>query len=207
MAEQQGGGDGDGRSRARGGGAPLLVICGNLTWAFVHPRPQGGGVRAGDHPDRRRVVDDLVAVAAYHGRGPGGSGAAVARPLPRGRAGRPRRLQRCVGDLVRHEPQVRGAGPGRTGHGNVCSRRSRPKRTRQATSTGTSRSTPRSCGPTSTRPAPGPIRRRPWPQRGAGPGEHQGETPWQSLVARLVKVVVEARDLAARGAGSPARST
>ncbi|MFJ9952621.1 hypothetical protein [Kitasatospora sp. NPDC091207] len=43
--------------------------------------------------------------------------------------------------------------------------------------------------------------------KGAGPGEHQGETPWQSLVARLVKVMVEARALAARGAGSPARST
>nr|BFD96516.1 hypothetical protein KitaXyl93_78760 [Kitasatospora sp. Xyl93] len=43
--------------------------------------------------------------------------------------------------------------------------------------------------------------------KGAGQGEHQDETPWQSLVARLVEVVLEARALAARGAGSPPRST
>ncbi|MFI2611664.1 transposase [Kitasatospora sp. NPDC018614] len=43
--------------------------------------------------------------------------------------------------------------------------------------------------------------------KGAGPGEHQGETPWQSLVARLVEVVLEARAWAARAAGSPPRAT
>ncbi|KUN18606.1 transposase [Streptomyces corchorusii] len=43
--------------------------------------------------------------------------------------------------------------------------------------------------------------------KGDGPGEHQDETPWQSLVARLVEVVLEVRAWAARGAGSPARST
>ncbi|CAM5683012.1 transposase [Streptomyces gancidicus BKS 13-15] len=37
--------------------------------------------------------------------------------------------------------------------------------------------------------------------------EHQGETPWQSLLARLVEVVREVRAWAARGAGSPANST
>ncbi|MEU3760063.1 transposase [Streptomyces albogriseolus] len=37
--------------------------------------------------------------------------------------------------------------------------------------------------------------------------EHQGETPWQSLLARLVEVVQEARAWAARGAGLPANST
>ncbi|NIY69517.1 transposase [Streptomyces malaysiensis] len=43
--------------------------------------------------------------------------------------------------------------------------------------------------------------------KGAETVEHQGETPWQSLLARLVEVVQEARDWAARGAGSPANST
>lgn len=43
--------------------------------------------------------------------------------------------------------------------------------------------------------------------KGDGPGEHQDETPRQSLVARLVEVVLEVRAWAARGAGSPARST
>jgi hypothetical protein len=37
--------------------------------------------------------------------------------------------------------------------------------------------------------------------------EHQAETPWQSLVARLVEVVLEVRAWAARGVGSPASST
>lgn len=37
--------------------------------------------------------------------------------------------------------------------------------------------------------------------------EHQGESAWQSLVARLVEVVLEVRAWAARGAGSPASST
>lgn len=37
--------------------------------------------------------------------------------------------------------------------------------------------------------------------------EHQGETPWQSLLARLVEVVREVRAWAVRGAGSPANST
>ncbi|MFG2197378.1 IS5 family transposase [Kitasatospora sp. NPDC048715] len=43
--------------------------------------------------------------------------------------------------------------------------------------------------------------------KGAGAGEHQDETPWQSLVARLVEVVLEAKVWAARGAGSPRRFT
>lgn len=37
--------------------------------------------------------------------------------------------------------------------------------------------------------------------------EHQDETPWQSLVSRLMEVVREARAWAARAAASPARST
>ena len=37
--------------------------------------------------------------------------------------------------------------------------------------------------------------------------EHQGETSWQSLLARLVEVVQELRAWAARGVGSPASST
>ncbi|MFG3368869.1 IS5 family transposase [Streptomyces sp. NPDC048156] len=37
--------------------------------------------------------------------------------------------------------------------------------------------------------------------------EHQDETPWQSLVGRLVEVVLEVRAWAARAAGSPASST
>lgn len=43
--------------------------------------------------------------------------------------------------------------------------------------------------------------------KGAEEGEHQPETPWQSLLARLVEVVQEVRASAARGAGSPANST
>jgi transposase len=39
--------------------------------------------------------------------------------------------------------------------------------------------------------------------KGDVPAEHQGETPWQSLVARLVEVVREVRAWAARAAGSP----
>jgi hypothetical protein len=42
--------------------------------------------------------------------------------------------------------------------------------------------------------------------KGAEPNEHQGETPWQSLVARLVEVVQEARAWVARAAGSPPSS-
>ncbi|MFD9062776.1 hypothetical protein ACFVZ3_14800 [Kitasatospora purpeofusca] len=41
--------------------------------------------------------------------------------------------------------------------------------------------------PTSTRPVPAPVRRRPWPQKGVGAAELRHETPWQSLVARLRK--------------------
>lgn len=48
-------------------------------------------------------------------------------------------------------------------------------------------------------PAPG--------SKGASGREHQDETSWQSLLARLVDVVREARAWAARGAGSPASST
>ncbi|TWF72860.1 putative transposase of IS4/5 family DUF4096 [Kitasatospora viridis] len=43
--------------------------------------------------------------------------------------------------------------------------------------------------------------------KGAGSGEHQDETPQQSLVARLAEVVLEMKAWAARGAGSPPRST
>lgn len=43
--------------------------------------------------------------------------------------------------------------------------------------------------------------------KGAEAAEHQGETPWRSLRARLVEVVQEVRAWAARGAGSPAKST
>lgn len=42
--------------------------------------------------------------------------------------------------------------------------------------------------------------------KGADEVEHQDETPWQSLVGRLVEVVLEVRDWVVRGAGSPARS-
>lgn len=43
--------------------------------------------------------------------------------------------------------------------------------------------------------------------KGAELNEHQGETPWQSLVARLVEVVQEVRAWVARAAGSPPSST
>ncbi|SEO93167.1 Putative transposase of IS4/5 family [Actinacidiphila rubida] len=43
--------------------------------------------------------------------------------------------------------------------------------------------------------------------RGDEATEHQAEPPWQNLVDRLVEVVQEARDWAARGVASPARST
>ncbi|MBI0377263.1 transposase [Streptomyces albiflaviniger] len=43
--------------------------------------------------------------------------------------------------------------------------------------------------------------------KGAETAEHRGETPWQSLLARLAEVVQEVRDWTARGAGSPANST
>jgi hypothetical protein len=52
-----------------------------------------------------------------------------------------------------------------------------------------------------TDPPPAPV------SKGAEAAEHQGETPWQSLLARLVEVVQEVRAWAARGAGSPANST
>jgi transposase len=38
-------------------------------------------------------------------------------------------------------------------------------------------------------------------------GEHQDETPWRSLVARLAEVMLEVRAWAARAAGSPPGST
>lgn len=43
--------------------------------------------------------------------------------------------------------------------------------------------------------------------KGAETPEHQDETPWQSLVARLVEVVLEVRAWVARAAGSPPSST
>lgn len=42
---------------------------------------------------------------------------------------------------------------------------------------------------------PAPTRLRPRDQRGPKEMEHQTETPWQSLVARLVEVVLEMRAL------------
>lgn len=52
-----------------------------------------------------------------------------------------------------------------------------------------------------TDPPPAPV------AKGAEEVEHQGETPWQSLVARLVEVVREVMAWAARAAGSRASST
>ena len=52
-----------------------------------------------------------------------------------------------------------------------------------------------------TEPPPVPT------SKGGDAAEHQDETPWQSLVARLVEVVREVRDSAVRAAGSPASST
>ncbi|KJY47136.1 transposase [Streptomyces sp. NRRL S-444] len=52
-----------------------------------------------------------------------------------------------------------------------------------------------------TDPPPAPA------SKGDGPEEHQHETPWQSLVARLVEVVLEVRAWAARAAGSRPSST
>lgn len=43
--------------------------------------------------------------------------------------------------------------------------------------------------------------------KGDAPAEHQDDTPWQSLVARLVEVVLEARAWAARAVGSRPSST
>ncbi len=51
-----------------------------------------------------------------------------------------------------------------------------------------------------TEPPPTPA------SKGDAPAEHQGETPWQSLLARLVEVVQEVRAWAARAAGSPPSS-
>lgn len=52
-----------------------------------------------------------------------------------------------------------------------------------------------------TGPPPAPA------SKGAEVPEQQGETAWQSLHGRLVEVVREARDWAARVAGSPPRCT
>lgn len=52
-----------------------------------------------------------------------------------------------------------------------------------------------------TDPPPTPV------SKGDAPVEHQGETPLQSLLARLVEVVREVRAWAARAAGSPPSST
>jgi hypothetical protein len=43
--------------------------------------------------------------------------------------------------------------------------------------------------------------------KGDAPAEHQDDTPWQSLVARLVEVVPEVRAWAARAVGSRPSST
>ncbi len=51
-----------------------------------------------------------------------------------------------------------------------------------------------------TEPPPAPA------SQGDAAAEHQSETPWQSLVARLVEVVQEVRAWAARAAGSPRSS-
>ncbi|CAK7287884.1 hypothetical protein SGPA1_50866 [Streptomyces misionensis JCM 4497] len=52
-----------------------------------------------------------------------------------------------------------------------------------------------------TDPPPIPV------SKGDESEEHQYERPWQSLVARLVEVVLEARDWGARAVGSPPSST
>ncbi len=52
-----------------------------------------------------------------------------------------------------------------------------------------------------TDPPPAPV------SKGGDSAEHQAETPWQSLLARLVEVVQEVRAWAARAAASPASST
>lgn len=52
-----------------------------------------------------------------------------------------------------------------------------------------------------TDPPPAPA------SKGDVAAEHQGETSWQSLHARLAEVVREARAWVARAAGSPASST
>jgi transposase len=52
-----------------------------------------------------------------------------------------------------------------------------------------------------TDPPPAPA------SKGDESEEHQHETPWQSLVARLVEVVLEVRVWAARAAGSPPSCT
>lgn len=52
-----------------------------------------------------------------------------------------------------------------------------------------------------TDPPPAPA------SKGTDEVAHQDESPWQSLVARLVEVVPEARAWAGRAAGSPASST
>jgi transposase len=56
---------------------------------------------------------------------------------------------------------------------------------------------------TGARTDPPPVPRA----KGAAGMEHQADTPWQSLVTRLVEVVLEARAWAARAVGSPASST
>jgi hypothetical protein len=52
-----------------------------------------------------------------------------------------------------------------------------------------------------TDPPPAPA------SKGVATAEHQDETPWQSLHARLVEVVREVRAWAARAAVSPPSST
>ena len=52
-----------------------------------------------------------------------------------------------------------------------------------------------------TEPPPAPA------SKGGAAAEHQDETAWQSLVARLVEVVQEVRAWVVRGAGSPPSST
>ncbi|MBW8705405.1 hypothetical protein MBT84_37965 [Streptomyces sp. MBT84] len=52
-----------------------------------------------------------------------------------------------------------------------------------------------------TAPPPAPS------SNGDAPAEHQDDTPWQSLVARLVEVALEARAWAARAVGSRPSST
>ena len=51
-----------------------------------------------------------------------------------------------------------------------------------------------------TAPPPAPAK-----SKGAEDAEHQAESPWQSLAARLVEVVREVRVWVARGEASPAR--
>lgn len=123
--------------------------------------------------------DVLFAISDLTGKKPAAAGA---RPYQPHNSSRPRPRPR-----LRPRPRPR---PG-------------PRTTRRVRSTGTSRLAPPSCGRSSMPPVFAPIRRRCPRRRGDPPPvDHQDEAPWQSLVARLVEVVLEVRAWAARAEGS-----